>query len=54
VDNVWAHLVPGGLILLDDTADDSPFGCKRVVPELVASGFEVARNNPNYLVRAPG
>jgi hypothetical protein len=54
VDNVCAHLVPRGLILLDDTADDSPFGCKRVVPELIASGFEVVWNNPNYLVRAPG
>ncbi|RIL04507.1 MAG: hypothetical protein DCC71_13875 [Proteobacteria bacterium] len=54
VDNVLAHLVPGGILLLDDSADDSPFGCKRVVPELVASGFAVVWANPNYLLRAPG
>jgi len=53
VDNVCAYLVPGGLLLLDDTAKDSPFECKRVVPELAEDGFEIVWSNPNFLLRAP-
>jgi len=53
-ENVRSQLVSGGLILLDDSADDSPFGCKRVVPDLIELGFSVVWNNPNYLLRAPG
>jgi hypothetical protein len=53
-ENIREHLVPGGLILLDDSGDDSPFGCKRVVPDLLASGFSVVCSNPNYLLRSPG
>ena len=52
-ENLRAHLVPGGLILLDDSADDSPFDCKRVVPDLLEQGFSVVWNNPNYLLRSP-
>ena len=53
-ENICAQLVPGGLILLDDSADDSPFGCKRVVPDLLELGFSVVWSNPNYLLRSPG
>jgi hypothetical protein len=53
VDNVCADLVPGGLVLLDDSADDSPFECRHVVRDLVAQGFAIVWKNPNYLLRAP-
>jgi hypothetical protein len=54
VDNVRADLVPGGLLLLDDSADNSPFECRHVVGELLAQGFTAVWKNPNYLLRAAG
>jgi hypothetical protein len=54
VENVREHLVPGGLLHLDDSADDSAFECRHVVPDLRALGFTVIWQDPNYLLRSPG
>jgi predicted O-methyltransferase YrrM len=49
------HLLPGGLILFDDSSDDSDWEVRRVVRRVRASGrYEVLARNPNYLVRKLG
>jgi hypothetical protein len=51
-DNTAAALLPGGYVLLDDSADYLPFGCVRLAHELCRRrDFEVADINPNYLFR---
>lgn len=51
-ENVAAALLPGGLVLLDDSADYLSFGCVRLAHELCRRrDFELAGVNPNYLFR---
>lgn len=45
-------LVPGGWLLLDDSADGAPFGSARLARELRGrKGLQLAMKNPNYLFR---
>jgi hypothetical protein len=46
MEGIVPHLVPGGLILMDDSADGSPFGSTRTAHEF--------RSNPNYSVMFKG
>lgn len=51
-ENVSTHLLPGGYVLLDDSADHLPFGSARLAGELRnRDGFETVASNPNYLFR---
>lgn len=51
-ENAASFLLPGGYILLDDSADYLQFGCVRLAHELCRRrDFEVAGINPNYLFR---
>ncbi len=51
-DNTDRHLVSGGFILFDDSADGSTWEVCRVVAEVVASGsYRVVAKVPNYLVQ---
>lgn len=51
-ENVDAHLVAGGFILFDDSADGSTWEVCRVVAEaLVRDAYELVAKAPNYLVR---
>lgn len=46
------HLVPGGLILFDDSSDESDWEVKKVIRRIKRSDrYEVVARNPNYLVR---
>jgi len=46
------HLLPGGFVLFDDSSDDSPFECKRVVAEVIANPkYEMISRTPNYFFR---
>jgi predicted O-methyltransferase YrrM len=45
-------LVPGGLILFDDSGDESDWEVRKVVERIKAGDrYEVIAKNPNYLVR---
>ena len=51
-ENVDRHLVPGGFILFDDSADGTIFECGRVVEEVKSMpNYRVVVKNPNYLVQ---
>lgn len=51
-EHVDAHLVPGGHILFDDSADGSTWEVCRVIEEVKRMDrYEVIANAPNYLVR---
>jgi len=46
------HLLSGGFILFDDSGDDSPFECKKVVSEVIANpSYELVSKSPNYFFR---
>jgi hypothetical protein len=46
------HLMPGGLLLFDDSDDADGWAIRRVVREVERSGrYEVVAKNPNHLVR---
>lgn len=46
------YLVPGGLILFDDSNDESDWDVKRVIRRIKRDGrYAVVAKNPNYLVR---
>ncbi len=46
------HLVPGGLILFDDSADASGWEVTKVIRRVKRTGrYEVVAKNPNYLFR---
>lgn len=51
-ENTDRYLEKGGLILFDDSYDGSPFGCARLMKELVRNrDYELVIKNPNYLFR---
>lgn len=51
-ENCDEHLLPGGLILFDDSADESDWEVRRVLRRVKRSPrYEVLARNPNYLVR---
>ncbi len=50
--NVDKHLIKGGFILFDDSADYTSWGSKRVAQECVKSGkYKIVFKNPHYLVQ---
>jgi hypothetical protein len=49
-ENIDQHLVKGGFILFDDSADHYKFGSARLMKEIkVRSGYSMVKKNPNYL-----
>lgn len=51
-ENCAAHLLPGGFILMDDSAETDAFGSAKLANELrTHRDFEVVYTNPNYLLR---
>lgn len=51
-DNCDKYLVPGGLILFDDSGDESDWEVRKVIERIKGnSRYEVVGQNPNYLVR---
>lgn len=51
-ENADRFLEPGGFILMDDSAEYSPFDVYKVVQEIIAANkYEVIDNSPNYLLR---
>lgn len=51
-ENTDRYLEKGGLILFDDSYDGSPFGCARLMKEIVRNrDYELVIKNPNYLFR---
>lgn len=52
VHNAARWLVPGGFLLLDDSADHLSFGSARMMPRLLRSGgWKLVAKNPNYLIQ---
>ena len=50
--NISKYLDKGGLILFDDSSDNSQFGCARLTKEIIDdSNYELVMKNPNYLFR---
>ena len=50
--NTDKYLEKGGFVLFDDSSDDSPYGCKHLMGEIINSGhYELVIKNPNYLFR---
>jgi hypothetical protein len=50
--NTDKFLEAGGLVLFDDSGDNTQWEVRHVVSEVMASGrYEVIANNPNYLFR---
>jgi hypothetical protein len=50
--NVDRHLVPGGYLLLDDTADGGPFESRRVIGDVTRHGsYELVFKTPHYFFR---
>jgi predicted O-methyltransferase YrrM len=46
------HLISGGLILFDDSGDESSWEVKKVIRHIKRDGrYEVVAKNPNYLLR---
>lgn len=46
------HLLSGGFILFDDSGDDSPFECRKVISEVLANpSYELVSKSPNYFFR---
>jgi hypothetical protein len=51
-ENADAYLDKNGFILFDDSAFYSPFGCRRLMKELVKNDrYELVIKNPNYLFK---
>jgi Methyltransferase domain len=51
-ENCDRHLAPGGLILFDDSGDDSDWEVRNVIRSIKNNPrYEVVAKNPNYLVR---
>lgn len=51
-ENTAEFLLPGGFILLDDSADGLPFGSAKMIQEIKKDKrFSVVMKNENYLVR---
>lgn len=52
-ENCDAHLVPGGFILFDDSADGTPWEVCQLVKEIAQgrNDYELVMQNPNYLFR---
>lgn len=52
LENVAKHLIPGGFILLDDSADHLSFGSAKLMKKIVKDKrFTIEDKNPNYLIR---
>ena len=50
--HVARHLMKGGFILLDDSADDDQFGSAHLMTEIKQDArFKVVGKNPNYLIQ---
>jgi hypothetical protein len=50
--NVSRHLIGGGFIVFDDSADDSDWGSRLTAQEAAKHpGYELIAKNPNYCVR---
>jgi hypothetical protein len=50
--NCDQHLVPGGYVLFDDSSDDSNWGVKKTVAEIMQMpNYELVCKNPNYFFR---
>jgi hypothetical protein len=50
--NCDEHLLPGGLILFDDSDDLGEWGVRQAISHVKSTGrYEVVAKNPNYLVR---
>jgi len=50
--NCDEHLLPGGLLLFDDSDDASDWEVRSVIRDVKSSGrYEVVAKNPNYLLR---
>jgi hypothetical protein len=46
------YLLPGGLILFDDSGDESDWEVKKIIRRIKRGGrYEVVAKNPNYLLR---
>jgi hypothetical protein len=53
--HVASHLLVGGFILLDDSADDDQFGSATMMSEIKKDNrFKVVAKNPNYLIQKIG
>ena len=51
-ENTDRHLERGGFIFFDDSYDGSPFGCARLMKELIRSqSYDLVIKNPNYLFK---
>ncbi len=51
-ENTDRFLEVGGLVLFDDSGDNSNWEVRKVVSDIMAGGrYEVIANNPNYLFR---
>lgn len=49
------HLLPGGFVLFDDSSDDSPFECRKVVAEMISNqAYALEFKTPNYFFRKRG
>ena len=49
---VHRHLLSGGFILFDDSGDDSPFECRKVISEVLTNpSYELISKSPNYFFR---
>jgi hypothetical protein len=52
VENSLQFLLPGGLLLLDDSADGLPYGSAILAKELLKrKDLKLVERNPNYLFR---
>jgi hypothetical protein len=50
--NITQHLIKGGFILLDDSADGQNFGSARMMSQIKKDNrFKVIAKNPNYLIQ---
>lgn len=53
--NCDKYLEVDGFLLFDDSSDDSPFGVRQLMTEIVDSGrYDVVIKNPNYLFKKTG
>lgn len=50
--SVDRHLLPGGFVLFDDTADHSPFESRRIIPEVERTrSYQLVFKTPHYFFR---
>jgi hypothetical protein len=50
--HVTKHLLKGGFILLDDSADGQNFGSAYMMPDIKKNKrFKVVAKNPNYMIQ---